>query len=315
MSRNEPFSYARKLKIFIIVLCCLPVIGIAMMIFLPTPPNGVTVTLVPREENSTVDFEPLIEEIADPTGEYSEEIHRAMIELVGDVKKTYSIAPAVIATENKVFFVSPFTNGVENNIGVELFVFEYSYGHYDEEDFASVLVNDIDLSTLTACGENEHYGLMNVTVSCCARYLFNYDYINCTVSDFTGTEKLVDINKIELDLSEDSITDRLVNTVYAEAAVSTNDYGLIAAENIEIISRVVPGGFKNINNGIYDKNATSDNAEKGAYLRVKTAEEFSDLQGIVFNIINVEKDRFEEEITYPSFKIDMKIYYTNIESK
>ncbi len=312
MSRKEPFSYARNLKIFIIVLCCLPIVGIAMMIFLPTPPNGVAVTIAPVEENSTVDFAPLFDELDNPTGEYSEEVHRAMIELTGDIKKTYSISPAVIATGDKVLFVNPFTNGVENNIGVELFVFEYSFSHYDEEDFADM----IDLSVLPACGENEHYGLMSVSVEYSARYLFNYNYLECTVSDFTGTEKLVDINRIEIDLTEDSLTDRLVNTVRADAGfVTLQSYTPFAASDIEIISRIVPGGFGNITEIGLGKSATSDNAEKGAYLRINTAGKIADFDGVAFNIYNIEKDRFEEEITYPSFKIDMKIYFTNIESK
>lgn len=315
MSRKEPFSYARNLKIFIIVLCCLPIVGIAMMIFLPTPPNGVAVTIAPVEENSTVDFAPLFAELDNPTGEYSEEIHRAMMELTGDIKKTYSISPAVIATGDKVLFVNPFTNGVENSVGVELFVFEYSFSHYDEEDFSSVLGKDIDLLALKACGENEHYGLMNVSVDYSARYLFSYDYINCTVSDFEGTEKLVDLHRIEIDLTEDSLTDRLVNTVYAEATVASKSEGLFGASDIEIISRIVPGGFKNVTEEESLKSATSDNAEKGGYLRLNTEGKSQDLGGMTFSLINIEKDRFEEEITYPAFKIDMKIYFTNVESK
>lgn len=320
MRTKEPFSYARNLKIFIIVLCCLPLVGIAMMIFLPTPANGVTVELVPHSESSQVEFDTLLEEIENPgTATDSEAVRKAMVELVGEIGKTYSIAPAVIATENRVFFVNPFNNGVENTVGVELFVFEYEYGYYEEEDFGLIFLSAPDLSKFGTLSENERFGAMNFNFEYVNRYLFNYNYNDYTVSYFSGNEKLVDINRIEIDLTEDSVTDRVINTVYAESAVCTNENGLLNADDIEILSRIIPGGFKNTEKtegtSVLTKTATSDNNEKGAYLRVKTAEKSNDLAGFIFNILNIEKDKYDEEMPHPAFKIEMKIYFTNVEEK
>ncbi len=315
---KEPFAFARNLKIFIIVLCCLPLVGIAMHIFLPEPLNGVRLTLVPNQLEAKGDYEYLLNSAKEGSSDDSEKIKEAMNELLGsDVKLTLSIAPNMVFSGNKVYLANPFNAGEgTKRLGVELYVFEFGYAHYDVDTAGSVLNALPETEKLPELPENTHFGAMNFTLKLCERVVFGYDYENYVIEEYSGEEKPILIKRLEINFSEDSETKRLVNTVFSELSLKTNGKDFFKPEDMFIVSRGSPSGFaekgENALATLLTKYAYAGlGVEKGAFFKLNTDEKLNDFNEMSVTLYNIEEDR-DEEIPYPAFNVEMRVYF-NVE--
>ena len=134
MRQKEPFAFARNLKIFIIVLCVLPLIGIAMLIFLPKQLNGVTAEVLPAV-TADFDFDALYNAVKSGSREYDEDVKKAVDGLIGDVSKTMTITAKLIADGDRAIFVAPYNTGESGYVGIKLYIFKINYAHYGENEF------------------------------------------------------------------------------------------------------------------------------------------------------------------------------------
>lgn len=311
MKQKEPFAFARNLKIFIIVLCALPLVGIAMLIFLPKQLNGVTAEVIPLEEPA-FDFDALYAAVKSGSREYDETVKTAVEGLIGDVRKTMTITAKLVPTADKVIFVCPYNTGESGTVGVRLFIYGYSYARYEKDSIGAVTSAPV-AADLAPLGEGRRYGLMSVVITAPETVDFCYNYEEGKLCDPVGKTAEIAVKRIELDLAEDSVTRRLEKTVCAFADVNTEGLGALAAENLRVVSRRNAGGFRDVHEQSFSTKlqkyafAGEEDVEKGAYFVFDLKSGASDLSKITIGIVNVE-DEIDGE-TSPAFYLNMKVFY------